>query len=439
MPDRPKKIQSKILIVTDDSNLLSEAEHLLSGWGYAVTGMHGSGGGIMEAVTREKPSLVLLDMALGRQTAVQTADRLRSNRRIPVVFLVSGDQAPLLGQANPLHPCGHVMKPIEPNALKASVEMGVYLGRIEAERDRAQKDLRQYQDHLEGLVDARTQALTAGHDALKRELAECETAQTALKASEQNLRTLIEQTPVGILTIDNDGFVTDANPISFQLLGSPSRESIIGLNVLTMPSLVKSGLVQFFKSVLATGEPQDIEAPYTSVWGKQFFLRSRLVPQHDPHGNQIGLIQLLEDITPQKQAEEALQKLSQAVEQSPTSVVITDLDGRIEYVNPKFTEVTGFTYDEAIGQNPSILKSGHHGTEHYTDLWKTITEGRIWRGEILNRKKNGVLYWEFASISSVKNDRGEVTHFVAVKEDISDRKRTEAELQLAKDSAERAK
>ena len=120
-----------------------------------------------------------------------------------------------------------------------------------------------------------------------------------------------------------------------------------------------------------------------------------------------------------------LRKLSQATENSPASVVVTDKNGTIEYVNPTFSEVTGFSADEAIGQNPRILKSGHHPKSFYEDLWNTILAGRTWMGEFLNRKKNGEAFWESVSISAIKNDAGEITHFVAVKQDITDRKQAE--------------
>jgi len=116
-------------------------------------------------------------------------------------------------------------------------------------------------------------------------------------------------------------------------------------------------------------------------------------------------------------------KLSHAVEQSPVSVVITDKAGRIEYVNRKFTSVTGYTPAEVLGKNPRILKSGELSAAVYEKMWKTISAGGTWSGEFHNRKKNGELYWEWADISPVVNDAGQVTHFVAVKEDITERKR----------------
>ncbi len=114
------------------------------------------------------------------------------------------------------------------------------------------------------------------------------------------------------------------------------------------------------------------------------------------------------------------------VEQSPTSIVITDLNGTIEYVNPKFTQVTGYSAEEAIGQNPRILKSGEMSPAQYKDLWDTVLSGREWRGELHNRRKDGTLYWESASISAIRDSRGQIVRLLAVKEDITDRKATEA-------------
>jgi PAS domain S-box-containing protein len=131
----------------------------------------------------------------------------------------------------------------------------------------------------------------------------------------------------------------------------------------------------------------------------------------------------LEEMVKKRTAE--LRKLSEAVEQSPVTVMITDKMGTIEYVNPSFSEVTGYSAKEAIGQNPRILKSGNHPDSFYKGLWDTILSGRTWRGEILNRKKNDEEFWESASISAIKNDEGDITHFVAVKQGITDQKRAE--------------
>ncbi len=121
-----------------------------------------------------------------------------------------------------------------------------------------------------------------------------------------------------------------------------------------------------------------------------------------------------------------LRKLSHAVEQSASAIMITNVRGEIEYVNPKFTEMTGYASAEVLGQNPRILKSGEKGAEEYRDLWQTITSGRDWRGEFHNRKKSGELYWDYSTISPVTNAEGAVTHFIAVKEDGTERKEAAA-------------
>lgn len=124
-------------------------------------------------------------------------------------------------------------------------------------------------------------------------------------------------------------------------------------------------------------------------------------------------------------AEEQNKKLSMAVEQSPASVIITDPDGTIEYVNPGFTGLTGYSFDEAAGRNPRMLKSGKTDQDTYEHMWHTITSGKTWHGKFLNKKKNGELYWDKASISSIRNKKGEITHFVAIQEDITEQKKNE--------------
>ncbi len=134
------------------------------------------------------------------------------------------------------------------------------------------------------------------------------------------------------------------------------------------------------------------------------------------------------DITERKKKEDQINKLSHALGFSPTTIVITDNKGKIEYVNPKLTQLTGYSPEEVIGKKPSILQSGKTPPELYRGLWETIKNGDEWRGELCNRKKNGQLYWEYASISPVKNDKGVITNFIAVKEDVTERKKMEEAL-----------
>ena len=139
------------------------------------------------------------------------------------------------------------------------------------------------------------------------------------------------------------------------------------------------------------------------------------------------------DITESRQIEVTLRKLSQAVEQSPAAVIVTDLTGSIEYVNPKFTEMTGYTADEATGANPRILQSGATDRAVYNAMWSTLIEGHVWRGEFRNRRKDGSSYWCGCAISAIKDTHGTITHYVGVQEDITRRKMAEDNLRRSEE------
>jgi PAS domain S-box-containing protein len=180
------------------------------------------------------------------------------------------------------------------------------------------------------------------------------------------------------------------------------------------------------------------ESEFRAVWpdGSAHFIavRGRIFP--DEQGRPARLLGVLWDIGRRKLDEEALlrsdaamRKISVAVEQSPVTVVITDTKGVIEYVNPKFTELTGYSAQEALGQDPRMLKSGETPREVYAELWATIQSGTIWKGEFHNRKKNGELFWESATIAPIKDAAGTITHFVAIKEDITGARRAKEALE----------
>ena len=139
-------------------------------------------------------------------------------------------------------------------------------------------------------------------------------------------------------------------------------------------------------------------------------------------------IAVVEDITRRKQTETDLLKFSRAVEQSISSVLITDANGRIEFVNPTFTRLSGYSMDEVLGKNPSISKSGQTSAQEYEKMWQIITSGKDWKGELRNRRKDGQLYWVSASISPIRDAAGAITHFLAIQEDITERKRLEQQL-----------
>ena len=145
-------------------------------------------------------------------------------------------------------------------------------------------------------------------------------------------------------------------------------------------------------------------------------------------GNQLLYAGLKSAMLESKRTEESLMKLSQAVEQSPVTILITDRHGNIEFVNPKFMQLTGYSAEEVLGKNPRILKSDITDPDVYRDLWQTVSSGQVWEGQILNRKKNGDSFVEHATISPIRNREGIITHYLAIKEDITERRQLEAQL-----------
>lgn len=236
---------------------------------------------------------------------------------------------------------------------------------------------------------------------------------------------IIDDLRDAILVIDDQRRVLDMNRVALQLVG-----------------LLRAPIGQSIDRVLAPWDKQfdrfrevyeaEEEIVFQQASGELRYLELRIMPLRNRHGAVAGKIITARDVTDRHQAEAQLRQLQRAVEQSPASVVITDSMGRIEYVNPHFTQLTGYTPAEALGHNPNILKTGHTPPEVYAGLWQTIAAGREWHGEFLNRKKNGELYWEDAHIGPVTDTDGRVTHYVAVKEDITARKNTEEELQQSR-------
>jgi sigma-B regulation protein RsbU (phosphoserine phosphatase) len=158
-----------------------------------------------------------------------------------------------------------------------------------------------------------------------------------------------------------------------------------------------------------------------------------VLPEKKP--KKTGIVLLIQDIRDRKSLDKIQLMMHRAVEQSASAVLITDKNGLIEYINPKFTELTGYTSEELLGQNPKIMQSGNTPLEHYQSMWQNLLSSGEWCGEIKNQKKNGDDYWVYECVSSIKNDQDEVTHFLALEEDITERKRLEQRFRQAMESA----
>lgn len=272
--------------------------------------------------------------------------------------------------------------------------------------------------------------LKIAKNALIEENERCKQIEILLRESEETFRTISSSANDAIIMQDDDGKISYWNQAAERMFGY-SGEEIVGKKLLAIiPKKLQEAHVNGYKRFKKTGQGavigKTVEVPAIRKDGTEF--SAALSISAIKLKNRWKAVGILRDITSRKQAEERIHKLSQAVEQSSCGIVITDEKGTIEYVNPKFSRITGYSFEDAVGENPRILKSGKQSPDVFRELWETITSGNEWRGELCNRKKNGNCYWEYESISPVKNDEGVITNYIAVKEDITRRKQIEAEL-----------
>jgi len=261
-----------------------------------------------------------------------------------------------------------------------------------------------------------------------RDITERKRAEQTVLESEERYRTLFENSLVGIYRTTPDGRVLAGNPALVRMLGYSSFEELAGHNLNTSGAGPEYPRSQFMKLMEEQGEVTGLEAVWHKQDGDVLHARENARAIRDNSGKILYYEGTVEDITESKRAEAEHIRLVTAIEQSAEAVVITNTKGDIEYVNPAFTRITGYSREEVLGQNPRILKSGKHDPAFYQQLWATILNGEIWHGELINRRKDGSLYTEQMNIAPVRGARGEVTHFIGTKQDVTARKRLEQQL-----------
>ncbi len=250
----------------------------------------------------------------------------------------------------------------------------------------------------------------------------------ALRASYEFNRSILQTIPFGMDIVGTDGNV---------LFMSDNLKEKFGNNVIGKKcwAMYKDDKVQCLdcplKKEIKIGETSLSET--NNILNGRSFLISHTGTWFE---GKKAILEIFQDITERKQAEDKVKTLINAIEQNPVSIIITDPDGKIEYVNPKFCETTGYSTEEALNKNPRILSSGEKSPQSYKKMWDQILSGQTWTGEFHNKKKNGELFWENAVISPITNELNQITHFVSVKEDITGKKEMLKNLIIAKDKAE---
>ncbi len=265
-------------------------------------------------------------------------------------------------------------------------------------------------------------------------------AEESLQRERSLLRTLIDNTPDYIYVKDAASRFLIANTALALRMGASSAEDLLGKTDRDFyPEELAAKFIHDEQEIMRSGEAVvNREGCVQDASGKMVWHLTTEIPFRDGEGKVVGLVGIGRNITQRKLAEAENQRLAAAIEQAAEAVVVTDLQGKIQYVNPAFTKVTGFHRDEALGQNPRILKSGRHDKEFYHGLWQTLLAGNAWRGEIVNRRKDGTIYDEEMTVTPVRDGSGVITSFIAVKQDVTARKQAEAQLQRAKKAAEAA-
>ena len=246
-----------------------------------------------------------------------------------------------------------------------------------------------------------------------------------LNGAQEPYRLLAEQMSEGALTLSHEGFILYANKNFARLLQLP-LEHVIGAK---LGAFIRPEGRPNFEQLMEQAERgiSSGDVVLQCVDGSSVEVRLGLNTLN--LGKEVVISAVVTDITERSRRVQAkMRTLLRAIEQNPASIEITDRMGNIEYVNPRFEQVTGYTKAEVVGSNPRFLKSGKTPAATYVDLWKAISEGGEWRGELCNRSKSGALFWEFVAISAIKDESGQIDHYVAVKEDITERKQIEARL-----------
>ncbi len=269
-------------------------------------------------------------------------------------------------------------------------------------------------------------------DELIKEAEERRHMSEILRENEHYYRTLLNNMQENLMVINEDYKILDVNESLLQTT-SFKREEILGRHCYEISHHYPQPCDTFdevcpLPEVLEKGKTINVLHEHTCKDGTKMWMDLVFSPLRDKSGKVNAVLESARNVTRLIQTQEHLRKLSTAMEQSPVMVMITDVNGIIEFVNPKFCEITGYSAEEVIGKTPRILRSEQHDEAFYREMWNTILDGNVWRGQICNKKKNGELFWEEATIGPIKDEDGKITHFVSVKLDITEKKRLEEQL-----------
>ncbi len=414
----------KILIVDDTVDNLLLIERLLHKHGHEVTSAL-NGLEALEELKKTSYDLIISDILMPTMDGFQLCRHCKTDeilQKIPFVFYTATYTAEEdEGLAKSLGADRFLLKPMKPDPFMAIIkgvlddyQKGLLLPpEVLAKKDK--DEVVYYKVYNERLINK-----------LEKKLIDLEKANNSLMESEEFYRAITTTAHDGIIMIGDDHKITFWNKAAERIFGCSTQDAVgKSIHQFFLPDKNDAN-AEHLDSDKFLRTNKTVEVSGMSCNGTALSLEAVFSPIKIRGVSHFMC--LIRDISDQKRALADLRKLSRAVEQSPSMVVITNISGDIEYVNPKFTQLTGYTLEEVVGKNPRILKSGEIAPEVYKHLWHTVISGNEWRGEFLNKKKNGEFWWEQASISPIKDATGVITHFLAVAEDITERRKYEKQL-----------
>lgn len=270
---------------------------------------------------------------------------------------------------------------------------------------------------------------------VSRDITERKRAEEALREERNRAQEYLDVAGVILLALDKQGLVTLLNRKGREVLGFENEEDLLGMEWFEtcLPAASADKVRSVFKRILA-GEYERFEYVDDDVRTQTGEIRTiswHTAILHDAEGNAIGTLSSGQDVTDSKRAERQNALLATAVDQADESIVITDSDATVQYVNPAFERVTGYSRAEIVGKNPRILKSGKQDRVFYEEMWNRLTKGEVWYGQMVNKRKDGSEFQEEASISPIKDARGRITNYVGVKRDITHEVELDSQLRQA--------
>ncbi len=381
-------MRKKILLVEDEAILAMTERKQLEKYGYAVDTVNTGEKAVEVVSTTSDIDLILMDINLGDgMDGTEAAELILHNHDVPIVFVSSHTEPEIVEKTEKITSYGYVVKNSSITVLDASIKMAFKL-----------------------------------FDAKNKELEK----EKLLQKSEEKYRLISENTSDGIVHFSPEGLIDYVSPAYLRQLGFSEFQELGRGHGAIRPEIHPDDQESLFSSLdnAIVNKEKELTCVYRikHANGHYIWREDHSSFMYDSAGTYLGAYVSCRDITDRKVIENKLIILGKAIEASPVTIVITDVKGTIEYVNPRFTAITGYSIEEVIGKNTRILKSGKTDEGVYIDLWNTLAEGNEWKGYFKNKKKSGEIYYESATIAPVKNLEGETTNYIAVKEDLTEKR-----------------